>query len=137
MPQLAWLGLDAATVTRLEPYVSLLPVRTAVNVNTAPREVLLAAIDNLDLGTAERLVQRRLRAPFKSIDDVRKELPETLQVEESRANVRSEYFDVYGRLRLEERVIEEHSLVERRPADRGMDVVTLQRERRALNAPAS
>ncbi len=134
--QLVWLGLDAATVARLEPYVSLLPVRTPVNVNTAGREVLLAAVDGLDLGSAERLVQRRQRAPFRNIDEVRKELPETLKVEESRADVRTQYFDVYGRLRLEERVIEEHSLVERRGADRGMEVVTLQRERRALNAPA-
>ena len=41
-------------------------VRTPVNVNTAPREVLAAVIKGLDLATAERLVQMRQRAPFKT-----------------------------------------------------------------------
>lgn len=134
--QLVWLGLDASTVARLEDYVSLLPVRTPVNVNTASREVLVAAIDGLDPGTAERLVQRRVRSYFKSTDEVRKELPETLQVDDARLDVRSKYFDVYGRVRLEQRMIEEHSLVERRGPG-GLDVKVLQRERRTLNAPAT
>jgi general secretion pathway protein K len=134
--QLAWLGIDAPTIAALLPYVSLLPVRTAVNANTAAREVLLAAVDNLDLATAERLVQARQRAPYKSADDIRKELPEGMKIEDARLGFRSSYFDVYGRLRLEDRVIEQHSLVERRGADRGLDVVTLLRERRNLLSPA-
>jgi general secretion pathway protein K len=36
MDQLAWLGLSPATVAALEPYVTLLPSRTQVNLNTAP-----------------------------------------------------------------------------------------------------
>jgi general secretion pathway protein K len=135
--QLVWLGLDAATVARLTPYVSLLPVATPINANTASREVLLAAIDGLDLGTAERLVQVRQRAPFKGLDDIKRELPPDTKVEEARINVRSSFFDVYGRLRLEERVLEEHSLVERRGADRGLEVVTLLRERQNLALGAS
>jgi general secretion pathway protein K len=127
--QLGWLDIDAATVARLAPYVSILPVRTPVNANTAGREVLLAAIDGLDLATAERLVQVRQRNPFKSLDEIRHELPQGMTVEDARIGFRSNYFDVYGRLRLEERMLEEHSLVERRNADRGLDVVTLMRER--------
>ena len=54
----------------LEPYVVLFPTRSGsdtawVNVNTAPREVLVAAVDKLDLATAERIVQSRQRAPLK------------------------------------------------------------------------
>jgi general secretion pathway protein K len=135
--QLTWLGIDPTVVNSLLPYVGLLPVRTAVNANTAGREVLLAAIDGLDLATAERIVIARQRSPFKSLDDIKHELPETLKLEESRVGVRTNYFDVYGRLRLEDRVLEQHSLVERRGADRGMEVVTLLRERRNLLAPAS
>ncbi len=135
--QLTWLGIEPTVVNSLVPYVVVLPVRTAVNANTAGREVLLAAIDGLDLATAERMVIARQRTPFKNLDDIKRELPETLKVEESRVGVRTNYFDVYGRLRLEDRVLEQHSLVERRGADRGMDVVTLLRERRNLLAPAS
>jgi general secretion pathway protein K len=130
--QLTWLGLDAATVARLEPYLVLLPVNTPVNVNTAPREVLVAAINNLDLATAERLVQQRQRQPFERFDLIQPQLPEGIVAEQTRINVNSNYFFVYGRLRLEERVLEERSLVERRGADRGLDVVVLQRERRHL-----
>jgi len=135
--QLVWLGLDAATVARLEPYVVILPVRTPVNVNTAAREVLLAAIDNLDLATAERLVQVRQRKPFTSLQAVQQELPQGMAVDEQRIGFKSSYFDVYGRLRLDERVLEEHSLVERRGPERGLGVVTLMRERQNLASAGS
>jgi general secretion pathway protein K len=134
--QLGWLGIDAATRARLEPYVVLLPVPTPVNVNTAGREVLLAAIDGLDLATAERLLQIRQRQPFRNVDEVREQLPTGLKAEENRVAVRSRFFEILGRLRLDDRALEEHSLVERR-GERGLDVVTLTRERRNLQSPAS
>ena len=134
--QLGWIGIDAATRGRLEPYVVLLPVRTAVNVNTAGREVLLAAFDDLDLATAERLLQMRQRQPFRNLDEVRGQLPPGVKAEESRVDVKSRFFDILGRLRLDDRALEEHSLVERR-GDRGLDVVTITRERRNVLSPAS
>lgn len=134
--QLRWIGLDAATLERLRPYVSLLPVRTPVNANTAGREVLLAAIDGLDLASAERLVQVRQRNPFRNLEDVQRQLPETVRTEQGRVDVRTRFFDVYGRLRLDDRALEEQSLVERR-GERGLEVVTLQRERRNLRSPTS
>lgn len=121
--QLAWLGIDKDTIDRLAPYVTLLPERTAVNVNTAPREVLAAAIKGLDLATAERLIQMRQREPFKDTAAVAAQMP-GLTPDTSRVGVRSEYFEVRGRLRLEERVLEQRSLVVRR----GLDVVVLRRE---------
>jgi len=134
--QLVWLGLDATTVSKLAPYVSILPVRTTVNANTASREVLVAAIDGLDLASAERLVQARQNGAFGSLEAVRALLPpQGMKVEEARVGVHSDYFDVYGRLRLDERVIEERSLVQRRPGDRGLDVVTLLRERQSIVSP--
>lgn len=136
--QLAWLGLEPAALEALAPFVVLLPVRTPVNVNTASAEVLVAAIDGLDAGSAERLLQRRQREPFRNLEEVRAELPEPLReaATEARVAVRSSYFEIVGRLRLEERVLEERSLVERRGADRGLDVVVLQRERRQTTAGA-
>lgn len=123
--QLGWLGIDAESVRRLSPYVVILPVRTAVNLNTAPREVIAASIDGLDLGGAERLVQTRQRTPFKSLAEAQALLPPNLKMEESRVGVLSNFFEVRGRLRLDDRVMEELSLVERR----GLDIVALQRRR--------
>jgi len=130
--QLTWLGLEPELVGKLEPFVTILPQRTPVNVNTASREVLLAAIDGLDLATAERLVQTRQRRPFANAEQIKEQLPEALKVETARVDVKSSYFEVFGRLRLEDRVVEEHSLVERRGPDRGLAVIPLQRDRRAM-----
>jgi general secretion pathway protein K len=130
LEQLAWLGLEAPVRERLAPYASLLPVRTPVNLNTAPKEVL-AAVLGVDLASAERLVQTRQRSPFKALDDARSLLPADTPLDERQVSVTSSFFEVQGRLRLDDRVIEERALVERR----GRNVVTLHRER--LPSPPS
>ena len=126
--QLSWLGIDGESLRRMQPYVVILPVRTTVNVNTASREVIAAAIDGLDIGGAERLVQTRQRTPFKSLDDAQKLLPATITADPIRVGVLSSFFEVRGRIRLEDRVLEELSLVERR----GLEVIALQRQRYSL-----
>ena len=128
LSQLAWLGIDPATLRLLAPYVVLLPVATAVNVNTAPREVLAAVFDGIDRGAAERLVQLRQRNPFGSLAEVQRALPEKVKVPGGRVDVKTSYFEVIGRLRLEDRVLVERSIVER---NGNRDVVVLQRERRS------
>lgn len=124
---LAWLGLDAATLERLRPMVEVLPVRTTVNLNTAPREVLVAAIPGLDLASAERLVTERQRKHFSRLQDAQALLPGGVTLSANAVNVSSNFFEVRGRMRLDNRVLEERSLVERR----GMDIVTLLRERQS------
>ncbi len=56
--QLAWLGLPRETLTALMPYITLLPQRTAVNLNTASAEVIYASTPGLDMASAQRLVPR-------------------------------------------------------------------------------
>jgi len=112
LSDLAWLGIEAATLARLAPWVDLLPAPTPVNANTAPREVLVAAIDGLDLGSAERLVQARQRRPFETQAELEAQLG-ALKPEPARVGVGSSWFEVAGRLRLEERVLEERSLLQR------------------------
>jgi general secretion pathway protein K len=129
LADLVWLDIDAATIARLAPWVDLLPVATPVNVNTAPREVLAAAVEGLDLGTAERLVQQRQRQPFASLAEVKAQLGEGIALDAARVSVNSRFFEVAGRLRLEERVLEERSLLERRPGGRTGNVVVVRREK--------
>ncbi len=123
--QLGWLGIDAESLRTLAPYIVILPEKAPVNVNTAPREVLVAAIAGLDLATAERIVQSRQRVPFKSIGDVSALAPGLPAGSLTRIAVNSSFFEVRGRLRLGDVVLEQRSLVQRR----GIDVVVLQRER--------
>lgn len=124
--QLGWLGIDPGALSALKPFVALLPRATAVNVDTAPREVLAAAI-GLDLASAERLIQVRQRTPFQNLGQVEAQLPggSALAQNKPALGVTSSFFEVRGRLRLGDRVLEQRSLVERR----GLTVVVLQRER--------
>ena len=128
LEQLSWLGLEPEAIKRLEPWLILLEQPTPVNLNTAPREVL-AAVLRVNLGQADRLVQARNAKPFKTLDEVRAQLPENQRgaVKEGRVALNSRHFLVTGRLRLDERVLEQRSLVQRRD---GNQVQTLWRERR-------
>jgi general secretion pathway protein K len=127
--QLAWLGIDPADLKRLQPYITLLPERTTVNVNTAPREVIAAVVDTLDVGSAERLVQARQRDPFKNTDAaLMAQLPGGgYGLDLSRLGVGSSYFEVQGQVRLGDRVLQERSIV-KRPRGGGV-VEVLHRER--------
>ncbi len=128
--QLGWLGLDADTVRRLAPHVVILPVQTPVNLNTASKEVIAAA-SGMEPGDAERLVQMRQRAPFKTLEDAKKHLPAALVLNPRQVGVATQFFEVRGQLRMGDRILQERSLVQRRAPD----VVTIQRERVSLNDP--
>ncbi|MBA3599440.1 MAG: type II secretion system minor pseudopilin GspK [Methylibium sp.] len=125
--QLAWLGLDAETLQRITPYVTLLPVRTPINANTASKEVLAAVIPGMDLAGAERLVQLRQRNPLRQLTEITNLLPQAQRknVDQGTVDFKSRYFVVRGRLRLQDRVVEERALVERRQ----LEIVLLRRER--------
>jgi general secretion pathway protein K len=131
LEQLAWLGVDAETIRRLAPYVTLLPQRTPVNLNTAPKEVIAAVLD-VDPADAERLVQARQRSPFRTVQQAVELLPPNAQRSlgqgsqgSLRESTQSNYFEIRGRLRLQDRVVEERALVVRN----NLEVIPLQRER--------
>jgi general secretion pathway protein K len=129
MSQLAWLGIDADTLKRLEPWVDILPEPTDVNINTAPAEVIAAAIDGMSLGNAQRLVQDRQRKEIRDLNApaTRAYFPGTAQqTPPPGIGLTSRFFYIQGRLRLEERVLEERSLVER---NQNLDVKVRSRER--------
>lgn len=68
-------GFDANVRARLYPFVSALPGSTAINVNTAPPEVLAAVVDGLDLGAAQAMVAQRDRVYFRDTGDFSNRLP--------------------------------------------------------------
>ena len=135
LSELAWLGIDADTLRRLAPFVIILPsAQTRVNVNTAPAEVIAAAVEGMSLGQAQRLVQERAR---NYLNDLAAPAARALFPAETTppnpklldgVGVRSDYFIVSGRLRLESRVLEERTLIQRRD----LDMVVLLRERVSL-----
>ncbi|MDB5957246.1 type II secretion system minor pseudopilin GspK [Ramlibacter sp.] len=133
--QLAWLGVPQDTIAALEPYVTVLPPGSSssrVNINTASAEVLHAIGTNVSLADAKRLVAEREHQAFGSVAAVSKILPVGSTIDLTAGDVQTQYFEVRGRLRLDDVVIEERSLIQRV----GTRVVTLQRERGAFQEAA-
>jgi len=112
--QLAWLGLDAATAKQLKPYVTVLPERTPVNLNTASATVLSACLDGLTPSDAQRLLQARRLAPWASLDEVKNaaRLP-LLSLDAQGMGVSTRFFALQGALHLDGRTVQEYSVVQR------------------------
>ena len=77
----------------LAPFVAALPPETKLNVNTAPPEVLAAAIAGLDAAGVARLVALRREQPFVNISDLRGRLPAGTTLDNEAAfSTGSDYF---------------------------------------------
>jgi general secretion pathway protein K len=117
--QLVWLGLPAATVAALQPYVTVLPPgqRILVNVNTASAEVIYAAVDGLSMADAQRLVSLRERTPFETPTQALQAIGVSgtgQMTATGNIDVKSSYFEIRARLRLEALTVEERSVVYRK-----------------------
>jgi general secretion pathway protein K len=112
--QLVWLGLSPATVNALDPFITVLPESTTINLNTAPPEVLMASVSGLDLASARQLVALRARAPWTSLDAARKAFGSAARsIDDRRHGVQSHYFELNGRMRIDQVVQQEQALVRR------------------------
>ena len=129
--QLTWLGLPQTTIDALLPFVTLLPVRTPVNLNTAPAEVIYAMVPTLKMNDATSLVTQRRFSHLNALSNASDRIPAMSgQLDSGRHSVVSRFFEVRGRLRLDQVVMQERSLLQRD----GIDVKTLWRERGMLDA---
>jgi general secretion pathway protein K len=132
--QLVWMGLPPRTLTIITPFVTLLPVKTLLNVNTASPEALYAAVPTLAMATAQKLVTERNRSHFRTLGDAIKFAPEISNTANQDAlSVTTRFFEVQGRLRIDDTTFQEHSLLQRD----GLDVKILWRERGVLQENAA
>ena len=124
--QLVWLGLSAKSVAMLSPYITLLPVPTPVNLNTADATVLAAVIPRLDPAQAQRLVALRDGRHFKALNDAAAALGEPQdRLTDAQHSVSSQFFEIHGQLRLDKVVVQQHSVVQRQ----GLEVKALWTDR--------
>jgi general secretion pathway protein K len=132
--QLVWLGLPLQSVAVLQPYVTVLPGHTPVNLNTASAQVIYASVNGLSLADAQRLVAERDRSPFRNAAEAAKLVTAAEGAfSDNQVGVATRFFQVRGRLRLGTTVVEERSVLQRD----NMDVKTLQRERGMVNMAAT
>jgi general secretion pathway protein K len=129
--QLVWLGVSPATLQALAPHVTVLPGNTTVNLNTASAEVIAASVPQGDLVGAQRLVAARASRHLSSVAEAGTLMGLDAPLNATNLSVKSDYFEVQGRLRGEGGVVNERSLVRR-----SFNVVTtIWRERTAGELP--
>ncbi len=102
-------GYDAKTVEKLRPYVSALPERTSINVNTADEVVVGALFTTPPPGGMKRLLEERGKNPFKDRNDFIKRAGAAPDADVN-IGVTSAYFYVYidtlfGRLQRSRQVL--------------------------------
>ncbi len=134
LDQLAWVGLSGLTIARLRPFVTVLPVRTPVNLNTAPSEVIYACVQAFDLANANRLVQSRSLTHLRSLADAPKAgANAAAQFNDGQHSVTTRFFEVRGQLQIDQTTVQEYFVVQRE----GLQVKTLSRQRGMPAAGAS
>ena len=132
--QLAWVGLSAQTIAVLRPFITLLPAPTAVNLNTAPAEVIYACVEAFDMANAQTLVRARNSSHLTLAGQAGKaggNAAATFNLDQH--GVTSRFFEIRGNLRVGQTVVQELSVVQR---EGQTSVKTLWRQRGvALVAP--
>ncbi|SDY35368.1 general secretion pathway protein K [Collimonas sp. OK242] len=113
-------GITPDIVRKLQDYVVVLPptgAATPINANTASAEVLAACFDNLSLAEANTVIEMRRTAPFR--DNVQMRMGERLNKTFSptaKIGPASNFFLVYGKIRMGRAALNTVSLI-RRPAN--------------------
>jgi general secretion pathway protein K len=112
--QLVWLGLSPGTLAALQAHITLLPEATPVNLNTASAEVLSAVLPGMDLASARQAVTQRQRGHWASLSAAQESLGSGGRlVNDKQHSVQSRYFEVQGRMRIDNVVQQETALVRR------------------------
>jgi len=106
-------GLGHDALARLRNFVTALPRPTAVNVNTAPAEVLAAVVEGLPLSEAQALARRLAVDPVRSTDDFVSRLRPNLRLGAAGVAASSQFFVVQGRAKVGDADLRMEALLQR------------------------
>jgi len=108
-------GVTLAIVERLRPFVTVLPEPTPVNVNTAPAEVLAAVVPNKSVSEANTWIVRRKQAAWRGKAFFASEVgaDNGSPLKEETYDVRSDWFLVDTRIRLDRAALDAQALIHR------------------------
>ena len=105
-------GLKPEAVERLRPFVIVLPAsNTDVNVNTAAPEVLAAVLPGSSMAEANSIVAQRQRVPWADVGIFKASLQNMPAESQPKITVKSTYFLVQSRIRLDRAALDAESLV--------------------------
>lgn len=112
--QLAWVGISPGVLSALRPYITLLPMRTQINLNTASAEVIYASTPGLQLAEAKVLVAMRDRRPFQSLEDAnRLNANLAAQFTQDAHSVKSQFFAFRSTLQLDQTTTQMDTILQR------------------------
>ncbi|MGZ8358286.1 MAG: type II secretion system minor pseudopilin GspK [Telluria sp.] len=107
-------GYTPEAVERLREFVIVLPAGTKINVNTAPAEVISALVERYTVSDALGLVARRKQASYRDIANFTEQLRGNELIDTESVDVKSEYFLVQSKIRLDRANLDAEALVERK-----------------------
>ena len=123
-------GFTPDMVARLRPFVTYLPTTTAVNMNTAPAEVVAAVVEGMSLSNAQAFVARRQTVFFHNVGDVQLALQGAgvpqLSIDPSLYDVNTSYFFIHGRVDHERAEVDRTTLVYRDALTHTTRIVSVQ-----------
>ncbi|BAN24569.1 type II secretion system minor pseudopilin GspK [Caballeronia insecticola] len=113
-------GFSAEAVAKLRPFVTVLPTTTAVNMNTAPAEVVAAVVPGMNLSQGQAFVARRETVFFHDVGNVQLALTgagvkAATSIDPNELDVTTKYFVIRGRVEHERAQLERTTLVYRDP----------------------
>ena len=119
-------GYTPAIVEKLREYAIVLPADAlTVNVNTAKAEVIAALSDNFTVQQANGLVERRKQAYYRQKSDFDGQLFGASKPDDEVYDVKSQYFLVLSRVRLDRAALDAEALVSRRMDDQTFKTTTV------------
>lgn len=114
---LAVQGVTQEVMAKLRPFVIVLPYgteATKLNVNTVPAELLSAIVPGMSLSQANSLVARRKTAAWRTPADFSSQAANNQQLDDT-WDIKSRWFIVQSRIRLDRAALNAESLIERTP----------------------
>jgi general secretion pathway protein K len=113
-------GFTPEMIARLRQFVTYLPTNTAVNMNTAPAEVIAAVVPGMSLSNAQAFVARRETVFFHNVG------VQQLAIDPSLFDVTTSYFLIHGRVDHERAEVDRTTLVYRDPLTHTTRIVRVQ-----------
>lgn len=87
-------GFNAAAVAKLKPYVTALPVRTSINVNTAPEGLLRALLPEVPQAKVAKFIAERAKNPIADKTKIKDWAAEAPAARLADFDVKSAFFSV-------------------------------------------
>ncbi len=107
-------GFNAKIIARLRPFVTVLPERTSLNINTVSAEVLATVLDNGNLSDANAIVLARQSRPIQDKQDLLMRFPNLpMQSTDNSLEYASRYFLVASQAQYGTAVVREQALLQR------------------------